>query len=91
MSEVAAVIGKHQSEHSKESQEEEGQQIVIIQRMVRGGPRFEGGQRVSQSLEGIACQAKEREEVIGIRIPGQRSLVGCCLWGRTELDTAEAI
>ena len=37
MSEVAAVIGKHQFEHSKESQEEEGQQIVIIQRMVRGG------------------------------------------------------
>ena len=21
---------------------------------------------------------------------GQRSLVGCCLWGRTELDTTEA-
>ena len=21
---------------------------------------------------------------------GQRSLVGCCLWGRTELDTTDA-
>ena len=21
---------------------------------------------------------------------GRRSLVGCCLWGRTELDTTEA-
>ena len=24
------------------------------------------------------------------RIPGRWSLVGCCLWGRTELDMAEA-
>ena len=24
------------------------------------------------------------------RIPGMGSLVGCCLWGRTESDTTEA-
>ena len=27
--------------------------------------------------------------VLAWRIPGQRSLVGCCLWGHTELDTTE--
>ena len=25
-----------------------------------------------------------------LRIPGTGSLVGCCLWGRTESDTTEA-
>ena len=25
------------------------------------------------------------------RVPWTGSLVGCCLWGRTELDTTEAI
>ena len=29
--------------------------------------------------------------VLAWRIPGQRSLVGCCLWGCTELDMTEAI
>ena len=28
--------------------------------------------------------------VLTWRKPGTRSLVGCCLWGRTELDTTEA-
>ena len=28
--------------------------------------------------------------VLTWRIPGTRSLVGCCLWGRTESDTTEA-
>ena len=28
--------------------------------------------------------------VIAWRIPGRGSLVGCRLWGRTELDTTEA-
>ena len=28
--------------------------------------------------------------VLAWRIPGRGSLVGCRLWGRTELDTAEA-
>ena len=28
--------------------------------------------------------------VLAWRIPGTGSLVGCCLWGRTELDTTEA-
>ena len=28
--------------------------------------------------------------VFAWRIPGKRSLVGCCLWGRTESDTTEA-
>ena len=29
--------------------------------------------------------------VLAQRIPGTGRLVGCCLWGRTELDTTEAI
>ena len=29
--------------------------------------------------------------VLAWRIPGTGRLVGCCLWGRTELDTTEAI
>ena len=28
--------------------------------------------------------------VLAWRIPGTGSLVGCCLWGHTELDTTEA-
>ena len=28
--------------------------------------------------------------VLAWRIPGTGSLVGCCLWGRTESDTTEA-
>ena len=28
--------------------------------------------------------------VLAWRIPGRQSLVGCCLWGRTELDTTVA-
>ena len=28
--------------------------------------------------------------VLAWRIPGMGSLVGCLLWGRTELDTTEA-
>ena len=28
--------------------------------------------------------------VLAWRIPGRGRLVGCCLWGRTELDTTEA-
>ena len=28
--------------------------------------------------------------VLAWRIQGQGSLVGCCLWGRTESDTTEA-
>ena len=28
--------------------------------------------------------------VLAWRIPGTGSLMGCCLWGRTELDTTEA-
>ena len=28
--------------------------------------------------------------VVAWRIPGTGSLVGCCLWGRTESDTTEA-
>ena len=29
--------------------------------------------------------------VLAWRIPGRGSLVGCCLWGRTESDTTEAM
>ena len=28
--------------------------------------------------------------VLAWRVPGTGSLVGCCLWGRTEVDTTEA-
>ena len=28
--------------------------------------------------------------VLAWRVPGTGSLVGCCLWGRTESDTTEA-
>ena len=28
--------------------------------------------------------------VLAWRIPGRGSLMGCCLWGRTESDTSEA-
>ena len=28
--------------------------------------------------------------VLAWRIPGTGSLVGCCIWGRTESDTTEA-
>ena len=28
--------------------------------------------------------------VLAWRIPGMGSLMGCCLWGHTELDTTEA-
>ena len=28
-------------------------------------------------------------KVLAWRIPGTRSLVGCCLWGRTESDQTE--
>ena len=31
------------------------------------------------------------KEILAWRIPGSGSLMGCCLWGRTELDTTEAI
>ena len=27
--------------------------------------------------------------VLAWRIPGRQSLVGCCLWGRTESDTTQ--
>ena len=30
-----------------------------------------------------------RSSVLAWRIPGTGSLVGCCLWGRTESDTTE--
>ena len=41
------------------------------------------------------CHALEKEmatqsSVLAWRIQGQGSLVGCHLWGRTELDTTEA-
>ena len=39
------------------------------------------------------CLEKEmatRSSVLACRIPGTGSLVGCCLWGRTESDTTEA-
>ena len=28
--------------------------------------------------------------ILAWRIPGMAELVGCCLWGRTELDMTEA-
>ena len=48
-------------------------------------------------LQGGAFQVNEKTQ-LWIEAPeadkqesqGQRSLVGCCLWGRTESDTTEA-
>ena len=39
-------------------------------------------------------QALEKEmethsSILAWRIPGTGSLLGCCLWGRTELDTTD--
>ena len=35
-------------------------------------------------------EMETRSSVLAWRIPGTGSLVGCRLWGRTELDTTEA-
>ena len=32
-----------------------------------------------------------RSSVLAWRVPGTGSLVGCCLWGRAELDTTERL
>ena len=44
------------------------------------------------SLESPALEKEmaNHSSVLAWRIPGTGSLVGCCLWGRTELDTTEA-
>ena len=46
----------------------------------------------SDTTEGLHFQALVKEmathsSVLAWRIPGMGSLVGCYLWGRTELDT----
>ena len=66
-----------------------------------GGLKSMGSQRVghdwatSLSLFTFHFPALEKEmathsSVLAWRIPGTGSLVGCRLWGRTELDTTEA-
>ena len=41
-------------------------------------------------LHALEKEMVTHSSVLAWRIPGTRSLVGCCLWGRTESDTAEA-
>ena len=53
------------------------------------------GSLESDTTEQLHFHALEKEMatyfgVLAWRIPGTGSLVGCCLWGRTELDTTEA-
>ena len=60
-----------------------------------GGLLSMGSHRVEHSSSDLACMhALEKEMAThSIILPGesqgQRSLVGCCLWGHTESDTAE--
>ena len=37
----------------------------------------------------LAKEMATHSHVLAWRIPGAGSLVGCCLWGYTELDTTE--
>ena len=52
--------------------------------------------RVGHDCSDLACMhALEKEmathsNVLTGESQGRRSLAGCCLWGRTELDTTEA-
>ena len=55
----------------------------------------EGRTRLSDFLFTFHFHALEKEmathsSVLAWRISGTGSLVGCCLWGLTELDTTEA-
>ena len=55
----------------------------------------EGQARLSDFTFTFHFHALEKEmathsSVLAWRIPGMGSLVGCRLWGRTELDTTEA-
>ena len=54
----------------------------------------EGRTRLSDFIFTFHFHALEKEmathsSVLAWRIPGQGSLVGWCLWGRTESDTTE--
>ena len=42
------------------------------------------------SFHALEREMATHSSVLGWRIPGTGSLVGCRLWGHTELDTAEA-
>ena len=55
----------------------------------------EGRTRLSDFTFTFHFHSLEKEmathsSVLAWRIPGMGSLVGCCLWGRTESDTTEA-
>ena len=41
-------------------------------------------------FHGLEKEMATHSSVLAWRIPGTGSLVGCRLWGRTELDTTEA-
>ena len=56
----------------------------------------EGRTRLSDFTLTFHFHALEKEmatlsSVLAWRIPGTGSLVGCCLWGRTESDTTELL
>ena len=53
------------------------------------------GSLESDTTERLHFHALEKEmathsSVLAWRIPGTGTLVGCCLWGRTELDVTQA-
>ena len=41
-------------------------------------------------LHALEKEMATHSSVLAWRIPGTGSLVGCCLWGRTESETTEA-
>ena len=54
------------------------------------------GSLESDTTERLHFHALEKEmathsSVLAWRIPGTGTLVGCCLWGRTELDTTQGM
>ena len=62
------------------------------------GTKGEGSDtvRMPTSFEALILEISPRDELFThvVHLPGEsqgrQSLVGCCLWGRTESDTTEA-
>ena len=42
-------------------------------------------------LHALGKEMATHSSVLAWRVPGTGSLVGCCLWGRAELDTTERL
>ena len=77
-------------------------QYSCLENPIDGGPWWAAVHGVAKSRAGLSdftftfhFHALEKEwQHTPVFLPGesqgQRSLVGCCLWGRTESDTTEA-